>query len=872
MSLWLPAERIRVLSRKNDFMILAGREKLYTENPGVSYLVKEGSVRVYAAFSDGENERRALPILRAQPGTVIPGIVRKTAGGGVCRLLVIPEKNAELEELPFESAHAAEFFKAAGVECAEASETYPELLERFYQKETERENDVILDRELSFIYDRSAERESFTKAFDRSFIGRYAGQNASDYSDISKASASLHKALMLICGIRHIDIAPVQELKEAFGSSFTVSDIAFLSGFTAREVILDGKTNWEDVAPLVIFPEEGRPLAVFVRFGILWYYEPKSGKNGRLKSLKLDREEIPGITIIRPLKNSTLDFKGIIDFSLREIRIRDILTFLISVGLVTMFSLIPSLLNEYVFSDVIPTGLCEELFPLAVYVVSMMLGGMLFSIARGLTLTRITGRIRAAVQTAAYDRLFHLKESDFRGSDPAAISFKTEFLPDTFTTVFTALAETLVMIVMAAVYAIRMNAYSPFLTAVSSGFVLVNVVTSIALGLLFRNRQIAKSRLMMKNRYFLLDTITGVETIRSFGVAERFGNIYMKYLTDYGKAELNLKRSGRLSVFISSVTSAFSVIAVYALTAFGNAVLTKGQLFAFLSLIGSFSGAMVHVASDVLMFTIMIPVLQNAFDIFSLPRENSPSGKILRDFEGNIRVENISFAYDNSREPALFDVSMDVRAGEYIGITGTSGCGKSTLIRLLLGFERPMSGRIYYDGIDLDRLNKAFLRKKIGTVLQNGTLFSGTIASNISISPVTDDIEAVKAAAEQACIAEYIESLPMKYDTILSENGENVSGGIAQRILIARALAGDPKVLILDEATSALDNITQAEVCSTLRNSSATKIVISHRLSTLEKCDRVYVMDRGRIAECGTVTELLEKKGLFYELSRRQQT
>lgn len=853
-------------------MVLAGREKLYTENPGVSYLIEEGNVRVYVSYSDGENERRALPLLRAQTGTIIPGIVRETAEGGVYRLLVIPEKNAELKELPFESAHAAEFFTAAGAECGEASESYPELLERFYRKETERENDVILDRELSFIYDRSAERESFTRVFDRSFIGRYSGQNSSDYSGISKSSASLHRALKLICGIRHIEIASEQELKEAFGPSFTVSDIAFLSGFTAREVLLDGKTRWEDAAPLVIFPEDGRPLAVFVRFGIPLYYDPESGKNGRLKSLKPDGEEIPGISIIRPLKNSKLDFKGIIDFSLSEIRIQDILALLISVGLVTLFSLIPSFLNEYVFANVIPTGLCGELFPLAIYVVSLMLGGMLFSIARGLTLTRITGRIRAAVQTAAYDRLFHLKESSFRGSDPAAISFKTELLPDTFTTVFTAFAETLVMIVMAAVYAIRMNAYSPFLTAVSSTFVLVNVAVSIVLGLLFRNRQIAKSRLMMKNRYFLLEAITGVETIRSFGVAERFGNIYMKYLTDYGKAELKLKRSGRLSTFISSVTSALSVIAVYALAAFGNAALTKGQLFAFMSLIGSFSGAMVHAASDILMFTIMIPVLQNAFDVFSLPRENSQNGKILRDFEGNIRVENVSFAYENSREPALLDVSMDVRAGEYIGITGTSGCGKSTLVRLLLGFERPMSGEIYYDGIDLDRLNKAFLRKKIGTVLQNGTLFSGTIASNISVSPVTDDIEAVKAAAEQACIAEYIESLPMKYDTLLSENGENVSGGIAQRILIARALAGGPKVLILDEATSALDNITQAEVCTALRNSSATKIVIAHRLSTLEKCDRVYVMDRGRIAECGTVTELLEKKGLFYELSRRQQT
>lgn len=852
-------------------MILAGREKLYTDNPGVSYLVRGGAVRVGVSFRDGGNERRALPLLRALPGTVIPGITYETGEGGAYRLLIIPEGTAELEEVPFENLHAEEFFKAAGIEAEDFS-ACPGILERFYRTRTEGENDEILDREFSGIYDRNAGRESFVRVFDRSYVGRCSGQKADDYSGISNASAALHRALKLVCGIRRIDIASERELFEAFGPEFTLSDVALLSGFTAREVILDAKTRREDAAPLIIFPEPGHPLAVYERFGVLRYYDPESEQTGRLKSLKLGEGEIPGISIVRPLKNTALDFRGILSFSLGEIRIRDILTFILTTGLVTLCSLIPSYLNEYVFSSVIPTGLCEELFPLAVYVVSLMLGGMFFSIARGITLTRITGRIRAAVQTAAYDRLFHLQESSFRGSDPAAISFKSELLPDTFTSIFSAIAETLVMIIMAAVYAIRMNGYSPFLTAVSSTFVLINVATSIVLGLLFRNRQMAKSRLMMKNRYFLLEAITGVETIRSFGVTERFGNIYMKYLADYGKAELDLKRSGRISALISAVTSAMSVIAVYALTAFGQAALTKGQLFAFLSLIGSFSGAMANVAADVLMFTIMIPVLQNAFDVFSLPREDSPDGKILRDFEGNVRIENVSFAYENSREPALLDVNVDIRAGEYIGITGTSGCGKTTLIRLLLGFERPATGKIYYDRVDLDRLNKAYLRKKIGTVLQNGALISGTIASNIGVSAATDDIETVKAAARQACIADYIESLPMKYDTILSENGENVSGGIAQRILIARALAGNPKLLILDEATSALDNITQSGVCDTLRSSPATKIVIAHRLSTLEKCDRVYVMDRGRIVETGTVSELMEMKGLFYDLSQRQQT
>ncbi|MDD7166051.1 MAG: ATP-binding cassette domain-containing protein [Clostridia bacterium] len=236
-----------------------------------------------------------------------------------------------------------------------------------------------------------------------------------------------------------------------------------------------------------------------------------------------------------------------------------------------------------------------------------------------------------------------------------------------------------------------------------------------------------------------------------------------------------------------------------------------------------------------------------------------------------IELNNVSFGYSENIPLVIDDLSLKIRPGQYVAIVGKTSCGKSTLMRLLLGFEHPKKGAIYYDGKDLEKIELRSLRRRVGVVMQNGKLFQGDIYSNIVISAPWLTREAAWEAAKLAGIAEDIRSMPMGMDTMISEGAGGVSGGQRQRLMIARAIAPKPKILMFDEATSALDNITQKKISESLDSLKCTRIVIAHRLSTIKQCDRIIVLDRGKIVEDGKYAELIEKNGFFAELVARQR-
>jgi len=218
----------------------------------------------------------------------------------------------------------------------------------------------------------------------------------------------------------------------------------------------------------------------------------------------------------------------------------------------------------------------------------------------------------------------------------------------------------------------------------------------------------------------------------------------------------------------------------------------------------------------------------------------------------------------------LDNLSLKVRSGEYLGVVGKTGCGKSTLIRVLLGFEEPETGAVYYDGHDLASLDLQSVRRQIGVCLQNGKLFPGDIFSNIIITAPWKTLEDAWEAASLAGIAEDIKAMPMNMHTMISEGSGGISGGQRQRLLIARALVSKPRLVFFDEATSALDNITQKHVAESLAALKCTRVVIAHRLSTIRNCDRIIVLDQGRIVEEGSYDNLVANQGPFYELTQRQ--
>ena len=234
-----------------------------------------------------------------------------------------------------------------------------------------------------------------------------------------------------------------------------------------------------------------------------------------------------------------------------------------------------------------------------------------------------------------------------------------------------------------------------------------------------------------------------------------------------------------------------------------------------------------------------------------------------------IRLEGIEKSFDDT--VVLNGIDLSVDENEFVTLLGPSGCGKTTTLRIIAGFEKPDKGRVYFDGKDINSLDPGTLRRKIGTVMQSGGLFQGDIYSNIVITDPELTLEDAWEAAEKAGIADDIRRMPMGMYTVISEGQGGISGGQRQRIMIARAIAPKPKLLLFDEATSALDNKAQRQVSEALDKMGCTRIVIAHRLSTIRHCDRILVLDGGRIIEDGSYDELIAKDGFFAELVERQR-
>jgi len=363
--------------------------------------------------------------------------------------------------------------------------------------------------------------------------------------------------------------------------------------------------------------------------------------------------------------------------------------------------------------------------------------------------------------------------------------------------------------------------------------------------------------------------INGVAKIKNAGAEKRafakWSRQYVNAAEYLYKPPMFLKLNGTIITAISLV----GTIVIY-YTAIHSGI-TMADYMAFNSAYGMVSGAFASLAGIVITVSRIQPILKMVTPILETEPEIDTKRQVVTRLRGSIELNNVSFRYQKTMPNVLDNLSLKIRPGQYVAIVGKTGCGKSTLIRILLGFEKPQKGAVYYDGKDINSMDVKSLRQKIGVVMQNGKLFQGDIYSNITISAPQLTLEQAWEAAEMAGMADDIRQMPMGMHTIISEGHGGISGGQRQRLLIARAIAPKPRILMFDEATSALDNITQKQVSESLERLKCTRIVIAHRLSTIRHCDRIVVLDQGKIVEDGTYEELLERKGHFAELVERQQ-
>ena len=265
------------------------------------------------------------------------------------------------------------------------------------------------------------------------------------------------------------------------------------------------------------------------------------------------------------------------------------------------------------------------------------------------------------------------------------------------------------------------------------------------------------------------------------------------------------------------------------------------------------------------------PILDRLRPIATAPVEGALIGQHPGSLSGRVSLHRVTFGYTEGRAPLFDNLSLDVAPGEFVAVVGPSGSGKSTLLRLMLGFEEPWTGFVSYDGRDLAGLDVSAVRRQLGVVLQSSQPLGRTIRDCVSVGKRLGD-DRVWELLDRVGLVGDVRAMPLGLDAPVSEGGGSLSGGQRQRIMVAAALADDPSIMLFDEATSALDNVSQAVVMRTILGSETTRVVIAHRLTTVERADRVIVVANGEITEQGTPDELLRKNGLFSRLAARQLT
>lgn len=847
-----------------DTIHIRGGEVYYTTSPTKTYTVTKGPALIYLVPEiDGKPSRR-LFLCEAETGARIPAFFSDTQLLGKWYLGIVALDTAELsvqEETPDEDM-ILQFARRLDLRLLDPGDFAEELIEHYnlttareaiYIAATEQEHDRTRDRSLRMILD----------------LFSHEGKGA---EPLTPTRNELYDATAWLCRHEKIHIASFDRVKECCGRRFSIRDIARVSHFTIREIVLEENWYRKDCgAILAIREEDGCPVACIPK-GVSKYllFDPKTRTSVRLTRELAEGLKPQAFMFYRPFPEKALNAKDLFLFGMQKVYKSDLARLFLLALLETLVGLLIPYMNEQAYDKFIPMGNASGLAQLGAVLLACSLGNVSFTIVKNLASFRSMNSMEYAAQSATFDRLFNLPESFFREYDAANLGRRAMGIATIYEVIANSITTTVISAAFSVLYLWRMYSYSKAMSNVALVMIALTVAVMIALGI--RQTRYEKEKLEVDYDAYsdIFQYISGISKVRIAGAEDR---AMVQYLEKSVESRKITTKKESLTVIVNTMVSSFQLLftmVFYFIMIRQNVKLSIGMFTAFTAAFGSFSGAMMTVAQNFLNVNMIKPMYEDAKPILQTLPESSEEASLPGDIKGEIELNNITFSYVKGEAPVLNNLSLHIQPGEYIGVVGSSGCGKSTLLKLLLGFERPQVGRVYYDNRDIDELDKRELRKKFGVVLQDGGLISGSIYDNVTITAPGVKMERVEEVIREVGLEEDIKRMPMGLHTVVSEGAGTISGGQMQRILIARAIMGKPKVIFLDEATSALDNVTQSQVVETLEKLKATKIAIAHRLSTVQRCDRIIVMDAGRIVEQGTYEQLMEKHGLFYELAIRQ--
>jgi len=692
-----------------------------------------------------------------------------------------------------------------------------------------------------------------------------------DASQTSPSPLPLHRVIQRIahvCGFEIILPDPSADLDQINGISQAARILELCHLYYRTVQLDDGWWQQEGIPAIGFRTEKQTPVALYHTGGGWRCFDPVNGRECRVTRQVAAELESRAVTVYMPLPLRAVSLKDVWTVASKGLK-RDFRAVLL-IGLIGgVAALAPVWFTGVMFNTVIPAADMLQLFQAGVILMSTAFTGALLTLFRSILVLRMKTQSSFQLQAAVWGRMFNLSSrffSRFTAGDLAKRVMGVD-------TMRVRMADNVCMGCMTLFFAVPNLAmvlyYSGTLTMLGMGVLILYIGLACRVGYQdYRN--------LGKQYHYEgelagigLQMLTGIAKIR-MSISEnrafiRWAGVLAENIHWESRSIDNMNVLALLNVlFPPLMTGLFFLVAGShwqgIMLNVGDYLACTAAFSALMAAFTGFTGVMPALVTTAALYKRLAPILETIPEIVETRR---PMGEI----DGNVEIRHVTFRYRPDLPAILDNVSIIAEPGEWIAVVGPSGAGKSTIVRLLLGFETPETGGIFYGGIDLATVNLRDLRKQIGVVLQGGGLINGSIYENIAGASGIP-MKAVWEAARMAGLDEDIAAMPMGMHTLMYAGA--VSGGQQQRILIARALARNPKIVIFDEATSALDNETQAHVSDSLERLNATRIVIAHRLSTIVHADRIYVLEAGRVVQTGTFSKLIAEPGLFQQLAKRQ--
>ncbi|TKV60260.1 ATP-binding cassette domain-containing protein [Nakamurella flava] len=645
---------------------------------------------------------------------------------------------------------------------------------------------------------------------------------------------------------------------------------AAADGHLLRTVELGRGVRTDLVAP-VLTRLDGRPVAVVPRGWGADVVDPAEGTRRRLNQNLVDRLESTGLSAVPQLPRRA---------GLRELArlagrgaAPDGWLVVGAAAVAAALSMLVPLAGGAIFSSIVPGQQYQRLAALVGALMAVIAATAALALLQGRVTARIRTRIDAVAGDAIWARLLRLPASFFHRHGTGDLLARASTVDTLRRVVTDAVVSSLVAGAVVVVSLVLVTLHSP----TAGLFTLGGVLLQAALFWWVLRRWQPLMQAEVEHQQVLaestLQAMRGMARIRAFAAEDRFMRLLSARFAALTRTTF---RAARYEAGVATALAAWPTLGTVAVTAgvvlAGAGATTAGDYVVITTALAQVLAGTAALLGAASQLVGVRPALRQLEPILATePEVGHAAGSTAAPVHvrGRIDLVGVDFRYRDDGPEILHDVSLTVEPGEFVAVVGPSGSGKSTLLRLVLGFERPTSGVVAFDGVPLDRMDPRAVRRRLGTVLQNSSLFPGSLADNIR-GPRALSMEQVWNAAEAAGVADDIRRMPMGMQTVVVEGAATLSGGQRQRIVIARALAGAPRILLLDEATSALDNVAQAQVAASLDRLHVTRLVVAHRLSTVRHADRIVVLDGGRVVQQGGYAELLAEPGMFRDLADRQ--